>query len=131
VIVILRPSNPAFLQNLLSNFPVRVYTIMEMPIIAAKNPNSNVLALQRLWPMFRKHGVRKAWLFGSRSRGDFRNDSDWDLLVEFASPPDFDHFMGLKLDLEDHLRTRVDLLSRSACHPRFLKSIQPELLDVA
>jgi predicted nucleotidyltransferase len=87
--------------------------------------------LRNLWPIIQKHGVTSMWVFGSQARGDFRPDSDLDLLVDFASPPGFDNFMGLKLDLEDRLGTKVDLLSRSACGPRFLKAIQPELLHVA
>jgi hypothetical protein len=87
--------------------------------------------LSNLWPVIQKHDVTSLWVFGSQARGDFRPDSDLDLLVDFASPPGFDNFMGLKIDLEDRLGIKVDLLSRSACGPRFLKAIQPELLHVA
>ena len=81
--------------------------------------------------MIQKHGVISLWIFGSHARGDFRPDSDLDLLVDFESPPGFDNFMGLKIELEDRLGIKVDLLSRSACRPRFLKAIEPELLHVA
>ena len=87
--------------------------------------------LRNLWPVIQKHGVAGLWIFGSHARGDSRPDSDIDLLVEFVSPPGFDNFMGLKLDLEDRLGTKVDLLSRSACKPRFLEAIHPDLLHVA
>ena len=93
--------------------------------------NPNVGALKKLWPTFQKHGVRKVWLFGSRARGDSRDDSNWDMLVDFSSPPKFGNFMGLKLDLEDHLGTKVDLLTRNACRPRFLRAIQAEMRHVA
>ena len=79
----------------------------------------------------RRHGVRQAWVFGSRARGEATPGSDWDLLVEFATPPDFNRFMGLKLLLEDRLGAKVDLLSLTACKPRFLKAIEPELRRVA
>jgi predicted nucleotidyltransferase len=88
-------------------------------------------SLRTLWPEIQKHGVNHLWIFGSRARGDAHAGSDLDVLVDFTLPPSFDHFMGLKLTLEDHLGTPVDLLSLSACHPRFLKAIQPELLHVA
>jgi len=87
--------------------------------------------LRNLWPVIQKHGVTSLWIFGSHARGDSRPNSDLDLLVDFASPPGFDNFMGLKIDLEDRLGTKIDLLSRSACKPRFLKAIEPELLHVA
>jgi predicted nucleotidyltransferase len=38
--------------------------------------------------------------------------------------------MGLKSQLEQGLKARVDLLSRSACTPRFLKAIESDLIDV-
>jgi predicted nucleotidyltransferase len=79
----------------------------------------------------RRHGVRQAWVFGSRARADAHPGSDWDLLVEFSPPPDFNRFMGLKLFLEDRLGAKVDLLSLTACKPRFLEAIRPELQRVA
>lgn len=78
-----------------------------------------------------RFGVARAWLFGSRSRGEASAESDWDILVQFNEPPGFDAFMRLKLLLEDRLGGRVDLVSREACRPRFLQAIESELLDVA
>jgi predicted nucleotidyltransferase len=78
-----------------------------------------------------RFGVKHLWLFGSRARGEEREDSDWDVLVEFAGTPSFDDFMGLKLFLEDHLGRPVDVLSRAACKPRFLAAISHELRHVA
>ena len=79
---------------------------------------------------WKRHGVRHAWFFGSRARGEENPSSDWDFLVEFEAPPSFDTFMGLKISLEEKLGTQVDLLSRSACKPRFLEAIRSDLIDV-
>ncbi len=87
--------------------------------------------VRRVWSELDHKGVRHLWVFGSRARGDGRSDSDYDFLVEFSSPPDFDEFVNLKLDLEDSLGTPVDLLSLHACPPRCLQAIQPELRRVA
>ena len=95
------------------------------------DPKALARDLKNLWPVMQKHDVKNLWIFGSHARGDSRPNSDIDLLVEFAAPPGFDNFMGLKFELEDHLGTKVDLLSRSACKPRFLEAIQPDLLHVA
>jgi predicted nucleotidyltransferase len=39
------------------------------------------------------------WLFGSRARGDFREDSDWDILVLTSQPVN----QTLKYEILDHL----------------------------
>ena len=83
--------------------------------------------LRKQWPRFR---VKQAWIFGSRAEGEGQADSDWDFLVQFSQPPSFDAFMGLKSALEEGLKARVDLLSRTACPPRFLKAIEDSLIDV-
>ena len=93
--------------------------------------NSAVQALAGLEGALRRHGVGQAWLFGSRARGEASPQSDWDVLLEFSTPPDFTRFMGLKLMLENRLGAPVELLSRSACKPRFLEAILPELRHVA
>jgi predicted nucleotidyltransferase len=86
---------------------------------------------KNLWPLIEKHGVSNLWIFGSHARGESKPGSDIDLLVDFESQPGFDNFMGLKMELEDRLGAKVDLLCRKACAPRFLKAIEPELLHVA
>lgn len=89
--------------------------------------------LETVFPVLRKQWsrfqVKRAWLFGSRAAGE-ANASDWDFLVEFSQPPSFDAFMGLKSGLEEGLNARVDLLSRTACQPRFLEAIGGDLIDV-
>lgn len=56
-----------------------------------------------------KYGVVSLCVFGSVARGEQRPDSDLDLMATFDPPPDLRRFMGLKLDIEDALATRVDL----------------------
>ncbi|MDZ4828894.1 MAG: nucleotidyltransferase family protein [Phycisphaerae bacterium] len=70
-----------------------------------------------------KHGVTSAMLFGSVARGEGNADSDIDLFVEFDGPTTFDRFMGLKLDLEDALHRRVDLVTRQAIRPHVLERV--------
>ena len=84
--------------------------------------------LKEQWARF---GVSRAWLFGSRVSGNATNGSDWDFVVEFSTPPDFQAFMGLKEELECRLGGRVDLLSLSACKPRFLERIKEQMIDVS
>ncbi|MDD3179526.1 MAG: nucleotidyltransferase family protein [Opitutaceae bacterium] len=87
--------------------------------------------LKALRPELARRGVRHLWLFGSRARQEARPGSDWDLLVEFNQPPGLEDYMNMKFWLEEQLGGTVDLVSRSACKPRFIAAIQDELLDVA
>lgn len=96
-----------------------------------KTTDKAVSELKSLSKELKDFGVVHLWLFGSRARGDASHRSDWDILVQFDSAPGFDDFMELKLLLEERLGGPVDLLSREACRPRFLRAISPELLDVA
>ncbi|MBI5236080.1 MAG: nucleotidyltransferase family protein [Deltaproteobacteria bacterium] len=59
----------------------------------------------------RRRHIRKLSLFGSVIRGDFRPDSDVDVLVEFEAGhvPGLIGFSGMELELGDILKRKVDL----------------------
>ncbi|AGT31229.1 DNA polymerase [Geobacillus genomosp. 3] len=58
-----------------------------------------------------KYGVKRIGIFGSYSRGEQRESSDIDVLVEFMDDAvTFDHYMELKFSLEDHFQKPVDLV---------------------
>ena len=72
-------------------------------------------------------GVNRLWLFGSRARGDSRQDSDIDLLVEFAEGRKcFDAFMDAADILESRFPVRVDLLTPEAFDADRLERIHRE-----
>jgi predicted nucleotidyltransferase len=58
----------------------------------------------------RRHHIRRMALFGSVLRGDFRPDSDVDVLVEFETghTPGLD-FFGMEIELSGMLGRKVDL----------------------
>jgi len=63
-------------------------------------------------------GVRIIGLFGSFVRGEQRNDSDIDLLVEFEpNRKTFDSFMELSFFLEDLLRHPIELVTLESLSP--------------
>ena len=64
----------------------------------------------------RKHGVTSVRVFGSFARGEAREDSDLDLLIE-AGPQTSSWFPGgLLADLEDELGCRVDVVEERGLH---------------
>jgi predicted nucleotidyltransferase len=78
----------------------------------------------------RKYRVESLAVFGSMARGDDREGSDVDILVRFEGKATFDNFMGLKLDLEDMLGRRVDLLTPKCLRPDMEAEIEKEAIRV-
>ncbi len=79
----------------------------------------------------RKYGFRSLAVFGSMARGDDHEGSDVDILVRFEDKTTFDNFMGLKLDLEDLLGRRVDLLTPKCLRPDMEAEIEREAIRVS
>jgi predicted nucleotidyltransferase len=77
-----------------------------------------------------RFGVRSLSLFGSTARGEARDDSDVDVLVEFDGPTTFRAHMGLAVYLEDLLRTRVDVLTVGGLSERLRAAIAKDLVHV-
>ena len=76
--------------------------------------------------VLRKHGVKKAALFGSIVRGEITEESDIDLLIEFEGRKSLLDLAGLKLDLQELLRRRVDVLTYKSIHPLLKERILSE-----
>lgn len=73
--------------------------------------------LFKLRDYFRLQPVSKAWLFGSRSRGDSKTDSDYDILVSFDNSVGLMKYASMVTDLEKLLKKSVDLVSDTALFP--------------
>lgn len=78
-----------------------------------------------------RYGVQSLRLFGSMARGEARQDSDVDLLVEFEGAPTFDQFMDLKFFLEDMLSRPVDLVTKAALRPMMREAIERQAIRCA
>ncbi len=55
----------------------------------ARYPRHLAVDLQRIVEVLKRHGAQHVILYGSFARGDFREDSDFDLCVEGLSSRDF------------------------------------------
>ena len=78
-----------------------------------------------------RFGVKKLGVFGSAARGEMREGSDIDVLVEFDSPATFDGYMDLKFYLEDLFGRSVDVVIEDTVKPRMRPLIEKDLIHVA
>ena len=73
------------------------------------------------------HGVKRIGLFGSYARGEEREKSDIDLLVEFdTGKKNYDNFIELCFFFEDLLGHKVDLLTPESISPFIRSSIEKD-----
>jgi len=71
----------------------------------------------------RKYRVKKIGVFGSFARGEGKEGSDIDVLIEFEDGhKTFDNYMDLKYFLEDLFSRKVDLVT--------VKALKPQLKDI-
>jgi len=65
----------------------------------------------------KENDVKRASLFGSVVRGELTDESDIDILVEFRGRKSLLDLVGLKLELEEVLKRKVDVLTYNSLHP--------------
>ncbi len=77
-------------------------------------------------------GVRKLWLFGSRARGDHRDDSDLDVLIDVAPEPSFSllNVAGIRHIIEDATGLPTQATIKDALKLRIAERIADDLLEV-
>ena len=71
--------------------------------------------------------VKRIGIFGSFSRGEQKESSDIDILVEFEDPT-FRNFMNLAFFLEDLFGRRVDLLTPEGISHRIRLYVEKEVV---
>lgn len=77
----------------------------------------------------RRFGVQRLAVFGSYARGEQREDSDVDILVE-VDPSIGLQFVDLADEIEAMLGVPTELVSRRAIKPRNWDVIERQLIDV-
>jgi len=84
----------------------------------------------KIVPILRHHGVIRAAVFGSFVRREMKEDSDIDILVELPKEKSLLDFVALKLELEETLGRKVDLVEYSTIHPLLKERVLREQVPV-
>ncbi|HWQ18939.1 MAG TPA: nucleotidyltransferase family protein [Methanotrichaceae archaeon] len=87
-------------------------------------------AREEILGILKNNGVKRAAFFGSIVRGEMTECSDVDLLVEFEGKKSLLDMAGLKIELEDALGRRVDLLTYKSLHPLLRDRILAEQVPI-
>ena len=72
---------------------------------------------EKILNALKQNDVKRASLFGSVVRGELTDESDIDILVEFKGKKSLLDLVGLKLELEEMLKRKVDVLTYNSLHP--------------
>ncbi len=85
---------------------------------------------RKILPILQRYRVKKVGLFGSFIRGEMREDSDIDIdidiLVEIKKDISLLDFVGIKLEIEEALGRKIDLVEYSTIKPLLKKRILSE-----
>ena len=85
---------------------------------------------QKILPILHRCGAQRAGLFGSCVRDEMRKDSDIDILVEIPKDISLLDFVGIKLEMEDALEKKVDLVEYNTIKPIISHEILEEEVKI-
>ncbi len=74
-------------------------------------------------PILKEAGITRSSLFGSYARGEESQDSDVDILVDFPENKSLFEFAHVKVQLEETLGKKVDLVPYDKIKPLLKDSI--------
>lgn len=88
------------------------------------------LIKEKALPILKASGVTRSSLFGSYARGEARDDSDLDILVEFPKGKSLLDLIGLERDLQRALGRKVDLGTYRSVSKHLQKYVQQDELSI-
>lgn len=83
--------------------------------------------IEKLIRILKKYGAKKIEIFGSYARGEQKETSDLDVIVEFEKRKSLLELVGIEQELEDHLGVKVDLLTEASISPYLIEKIKKNL----
>ncbi|MBI2045343.1 nucleotidyltransferase family protein [Candidatus Pacearchaeota archaeon] len=93
-----------------------------------KREDKNLLGIKsKIIEILKKNKIKRAGIFGSYVQGEQKEGSDVDILVEISDKKmSLLGFAGIKVDLEEALRKKVDLVEYKMIRPELKKRIISE-----
>ncbi|MEE9378313.1 MAG: nucleotidyltransferase family protein [Candidatus Lokiarchaeia archaeon] len=85
---------------------------------------------EKILDKLEEHDVKRASLFGSIVREEMTDESDIDILIEFNGTKSLLDLVRLKIELEDVLKCKVDVLTYNSLHPLLKKQILAEQVEI-
>ena len=79
--------------------------------------------------ILKQHNIKKAGIFGSYARGDYKKNSDIDVLILPTKGMGIG-FFGLQIELEEKLRKKVDLVSYRGIRKELKEEILSEEVKI-
>jgi len=92
--------------------------------------NMDKVIMEKIKKILQKKGVTKAAIFGSHARGEQKKNSDIDLLVKLPKKMTLLGMGGLKVDLEESVGKKVDLVEYHLIHPSLKDEILKEQIPI-
>lgn len=75
-----------------------------------------------------KYKISELGIFGSYVRGEQRQDSDLDVLIDYTEAPSLFQLIDLEFYLSDRLQMKVDLVTKNGLKPRIKERILSEVV---
>ncbi len=85
---------------------------------------------KKVIPILKRYGVKHSGIFGSFSRGEANSESDIDILVEIDRDISLLDFIGLKVEIEETLGRKIDLVEYDAIKPSIKQRILEEQIPI-
>ena len=85
---------------------------------------------EKILDKLKEHDVKRASLFGSIVREEMTGESDIDILIEYRGTKSLLDLVRLKIELEEVLNFKVDLLTYKSLHPLLKDQILAEQVEI-